>query len=61
MIRVLALYQNGQFTIDLARVPSDSSSEKKLAMILKGLLVLEAAAKVAFVVTISVTQKGSLL
>ena len=41
--------------------PSDFSSEKKLAMILKTLLVIEAAAKVAFVVTIILMQKGLLL
>ena len=42
-------------------IPSDFSSEKKLAMILKTLLVPEAAAKVAFIVSGLPMQKGSLL
>ena len=61
MIRVLALYQNGQSKFNVRMCLLISRLEKKLAIALKSLLVLEAVAKVAFIVNGLLAEKGTLL
>ena len=50
MVRVLALYDNGQSTFHILRAPFDSIYlERKLGMVLKALLLLEAIAKLVII------------
>ena len=61
MIRVLALYQNGWSTFNPLRRLLISRLEKKLTIVLKTILVLEAIAKVVFIVKDLLIQKRMLL
>ena len=61
MIRVLALYQNGQSKFNVRRSFLISRLEKKLAIALKSLLILEAVAKAVFIVNGLLAEKGTLL
>ena len=60
MTRVLALYQNGQPALNLLRVFLISHLEKKLAIALKTLLVLEAIVMTAMVVKGTLIEEGTL-
>ena len=59
MIRVLALFQNGQSASNLLRRLLILHPEKKLLIALKSFLVLEAIAKVVFLAKVNLTQKGT--
>ena len=63
MIRGLALYQNGQsaFVYLFLRAAFEIFQEKKLSVALVTLLILEAIAKVAFIVKSNLIEKGTLL
>ena len=57
MVRVLALYQNGEFALNRTRSALSSFLEKKLAIALKTLLILEAAVKAVFIVKANLIQE----
>ena len=59
MVRTLALYQNGEFALISNKCPLISVPEKKLSIALKVLLVLEAIAKVTFMVSGALAEKST--